>query len=451
MPRASSDHVGALQVEKLARERRKRLAALGLMEFVPRVSPHLVAPQHLGPLVDVFEAAARGGTRQVTSVPPQHGKSVTLFHLLVRELLRDPSRRHGYGTYSTDFAKEQQEKARKVAQAALVPFARQTMEQWVTPQGGGIVWTGVGGQLTGRPIDGVFVADDLLKGRAEAESAAHRRVALDFLTSTVLTRLHPGASVILNATRWHPDDPSGVMSRDKGWPVTNLPAIDEDGRALWPESRPLSFLEEQRRDLGEYDWWALYQGAPRPRGGAVFRGVTTYDELPTGAYRSATGFDAAYTAKTHADYSVTLDGRLIGDTLYLTRMIRQQMEAGDFLDHIAARGITAVTWFRSGTEKGLEAFMRRQSVAVNAVTAASDKFTRSIPAAASWNAAKIAVPSRESSHHGDWVQTLLDEVTAFTGLGDKHDDIVDALAALHHALMDTTPIIGGIFTGKGRA
>lgn len=426
----------ALYRERLARERRRRLARLPLMQFVPRVSPELQAPTHLGPLVELFERATdAGNVRAWSSVPPQHGKSVTLFHLLVRALLKDPTKRHGYGTYSVDFAKEQQEKAKKIAAASLLPLDRQTMEQWVTPQGGGIVWTGVGGQLTGRPIDGVFIADDLLKGRAEAESPAHRKAALDFLTSTVFTRLHPGASVILNATRWHPEDPTGVMRKSRSWPGVNLPAIDDNGRPLWPQGRPLDFLELQRSDVGEYDWWSLYMGEPRPRGNAVFKGVTTYDELPGGAYRSATGIDAAYTAKTHADYSVALDGQLHGDTIYLTRMIHEQMEAGDFLDLLIARGVKRVTWFRSGTEKGLESFQRRMGLIVDAETASTDKFVRATPAGASWNKGKIAVPSEGSPHYGPWVPKLLDEILGFTGLGDAHDDVVDALAALHHALV----------------
>src|SRR5690606_4612552 len=119
----STDTISALSRERLARERRRRLARLPLMEFIPRVSPELVAPKHLTPLVDLFERATDvGGVREWSSVPPQHGKSVALFHLLVRALLRDPTKRHGYGTYSVDFAREQQEKAKRIARSALLPL-----------------------------------------------------------------------------------------------------------------------------------------------------------------------------------------------------------------------------------------------------------------------------------------------------------------------------------------
>ena len=209
---------------------------------------------------------------------------------------------------------------------------------------------------------------------------------------------------------------------------------------MWPERFPVSVLEGIRAEIGEYEWASLYQGEPRPRGGRVFSGVTTFDELPTGAYREAVGFDAAYTAKTHADYSVALTGRRVGDTLYLTGMLRRQAEAGEFLAELKAVGITRVTWYRSGTEKGLEAFMRCRGVTLNAINAATDKFVRATPAAAAWNAGRIAVPSEASEHYGPWVPTLLNEVLSFTGLGDAHDDILDALAGLHAALVnDSAP------------
>ncbi len=432
---ASNDTRTALYQERLARERRRRLAKLTLMDFVPRVSPDLTAPRHLETLVDLFERASdQGDVRAWSSVPPQHGKSVTLFHLLIRALLRDPTKRHGYGTYSVEFAREQQEKAKKIAANALLPLDRQTMEQWVTPEGGGIVWTGVGGQLTGRPIDGVFIADDLLKGRGEAESPAHRRAALDFLTSTVLTRLHPGSSLILNATRWHREDPTGVMKRTRNWPGINLPAINDKGKPLWPEARPVEFLELQRTDVGEYDWWSLYMGEPRPRGGRVFNAEPSwYETLPSGTFRQAVGLDFAYTTKSHADWSVAIEGRIYEDQIYITRMIRVQAEAPQFGSAISALGTKHILARISGTEKGIIQFLRKDlNLKVETIPASTDKFAFSQPVAAAWNAGKVHLPSGQP-----WTQELVNEVQAFTGISDAQDDIVDALGALHHALVIT--------------
>ena len=42
-----------------------------------------------------------------------------------------------------------------------------------------------------------------------------------------------------------------------------------------------------------------------------------------------------------------------------------------------------------------------------------------------WNPGKVFVPA-----NADWTEEFLEEVTQFTGMGDLHDDNVDALAAL---------------------
>ena len=51
------------------------------------------------------------------------------------------------------------------------------------------------------------------------------------------------------------------------------------------------------------------------------------------------------------------------------------------------------------------------------------KFTRAQTAVAAWNDGRIRVPLQ-----APWVAPFLREVQAFTGVGDEHDDQVDALA-----------------------
>jgi predicted phage terminase large subunit-like protein len=387
-------------------------------------------------ITELVERSTREEVRAVVSMPPRHGKTSTFLHAFAWLLTLDPRLTHAFATYAQELANSKSRTARRIARDAGVQLAddAQTVREWRTRAGGGLLATGVGGPLTGQGITGLGVVDDPVKNRQEAESALIRDRVWEWFTDVFYTRLEPGASAIVVATRWHQDDLSGRLLAD-GWEGINLPALDDDGLALWPERYPVDRLEGIRAQVGEYTWASLYQGQPVPRGGSVFNAPTTYDALPQGAYREAVGFDAAYTARSHADYSVALTGRLVGDTIYLTGMLRQQAEAGQFLDHLTARGIKRVTWFRSGTEKGLEAFMRRAGVQVDAITATGDKFARATPAAAAWNAGRIAVPAHGTEHHGPWVDTLLDEITSFTGLGDAHDDIVDALAALHHALI----------------
>src|SRR5262249_45994577 len=54
------------------------------------------------------------------------------------------------------------------------------------------------------------------------------------------------------------------------WHKLILPAIDDQGRALWPEEFPRPTLERIRATVLEYDWEAMYQQRPRAPGGNYF-------------------------------------------------------------------------------------------------------------------------------------------------------------------------------------
>jgi predicted phage terminase large subunit-like protein len=416
------------------RERRRRerttnpRLALRLVDFIPTVSPELASPHHLAPMLELFERIKRGESiRAVVSTPPQHGKSVSAFHALIWLMLSQPNKRHAYGTYAQQFARDQSYRARRIAEHAGLALSQESADRWATDKGGGVVWTGVGGPLTGHPVDGVLLLDDLIKNRQDAESALIRERTFDWLTSVALTRVHPGASVIAIATRWHSSDPNGRLL-EHGWEPVVLPAINDAGEALWPEQRPLDWLEQQRAQIGEYDFASLYMCNPRPKGGAVFADAHYYDALPEGGYREAWGADWAYTASSRADYSVAIKGRLYGDTLYLTDMVRQQSEVPAFVSALRARGVTHVTSYMSGTEKAITQFLRGAGVTVKPLSTTADKFTRAQPVAAAWNAGKVLLPRAR------WVDELLPELLAFTGVSDAHDDTVDALAGLHAEL-----------------
>ncbi len=395
------------------------------MEFIPAVSPGLEPPHHLAPVVEAIERAEREPVRLVISAPPQHGKSQVVLHALVWSLLRNPRLRHAYVTYATQFARDQMYLAQAIAERAGLELATETLDRWRTPEGGGVLATGIGGPLTGYAVDGMLIVDDYVKNRAEAESATYRERTWRWFTSTALTRVHPQGSVIVVATRWHPDDLAGRLI-EGGWTHVNLPAIREDGTPLWPEVRPLEWLNDLRRKIGEYDWAALYMGQPRPKGGAVFREPHYYEPgaLPAEGYREATGVDLAYSRRTSADYSVAIRGRYHDGKLYLTEVWRGQVEARE-----AARVLSTFPepryWYTGGQERGIADLMASLGVRIHTIPAGADKFVRAQPAATAWNDGRILVPK-----NAPWLSPLLSELMAFTGLEDAHDDQVDALAAL---------------------
>ena len=389
-----------------------------LLSFIPQVTPEFASPLHLKSLVELLEQADSGEAHAVVSTPPQHGKSQTVLHELVRRLKSRPRERHAYITYAAQFSREQSYIARQIAERAGLRLEAESLDRWRTPQGGGIIFAGVGGPLTGHAVDGLMVVDDPIKNRLEAESPLIRGRIYDWFTSVALTRLHPRASIIVIATRWRPDDLPGRLI-EEGWKSVILPAINEHGEPLWPEQRPLEWLLARKARIGEYDWASMYQGQPRPRGGTLFQDVHYYDDLPEGSYRAGCGVDWAYTAKTHADYSVALEGRMYGDTLYLTRMIRQQTEAPAFAERL--RGVEArqLHSYMSGTEKALEQFIRKTlGLSIQMLPTTTDKYVRAQDVAAAWNDGRVLVPRGAT-----WLGELIDEVLSFTGVNDEHDDV----------------------------
>lgn len=403
---------------------------------MPWTSPELREPRHLAVLGDALERASLEPVRLVVNTPPQHGKSTLVFHWLAK-LLREQARRVLYITYSHDFAVSQMRLAKPIAQRAGVPFAggSKALCEWMTVPGGTFYATGIGGAITGRP-GGIIVVDDPIKDWTEAQSPTIRETAYNWLRSSVLTRMHPASSVIVVQTRWHEDDVSGRLERD-GWQRVNLKAIQDDGSALWPEERPLSWLEEQRseRGVGAYIFAALYQGEPRPKGGAVFNGCSYYDSLPA-ERRAAIGVDLAYTAKTSADSSVSLVLETNGQDYYVTDRVKRQVAAPEFElclhAHAAQHPGAPMRWYASGTEKGSAQFLQR-SVALSVLPTTADKYVRAQPVAAAWNAGKVHVP-----RGAPWVADFLRVVLGFTGINDAQDDDVDALAAAFDALHMST-------------
>ena len=405
----------------------------GLLPFVPFASPELAEPRHLAVLADALTRAETEPLRIVVNTPPQHGKSTLVFHWLAK-LLRSQARRILYITYSHDFAVSQMRLAKPIAERGGVPFSggSKALCEWMTRLGGTFYATGIGGAITGRP-GGIIVVDDPIKDWTEAQSPTIRETAYNWLRSSVLTRMHPSSSVIVVQTRWHEDDVSGRLERD-GWLRVNLKAIQDNGTALWPEERPLPWLEEQRSEkgVGPFIFAALYQGEPRPKGGAVFNGVSYYDTLPS-ERRAAIGVDLAYTAKTAADSSISIVVETNGTDYYVTDVIKRQVAAPEFAltlkAHSSMHPGAPMRWYASGTEKGSGQFIQQLGIPLTVMPATADKYVRAQPTAAMWNAGKIHLP-----RNAPWVPSFLRVVLGFTGVGDTEDDEVDAMAAAFDAL-----------------
>lgn len=411
----------------------------GLLDFVPRMNPRYKAPHHLEPLVEQLERSWVEPVRVTACAPPRHAKTETVLMFIALTLLLYPAKTIGYVTYEAHVAESKSRKGRQLARDAGVQLAMDAnrLGEWRTPQGGGVLATGIGGPLTSHGID-ILLVDDPYKNRVDAESAAYRRMATDWWNDVAETRIEPGGSAFVFHTRWHTDDLiAHVHSTDteesKQWKHVWLPAISNAGLALWPERWPLAALLKKRTAVGEYTWASLYQGLPRPRGSKVFGDLHYYDELPKRGYREAFGLDLAYTAKTQSDWSILVRLFECQGYWYVVDVVRCQVAAPEFAAKLKIiqqpNPDATMRWYASGTEIGSADFIRRLGVNLHARNATGDKFQRAQPVAAAWNAGRVLLP-----RNAPWLAAFVEVISTFTGVNDAVDDDVDALSAAFDSL-----------------
>lgn len=435
----------ALQARaELEIRRRRRLRTERLAEFIPRVSPRYDAPNHLAPLLDALERTERESVRAIVSVPPRHAKTETILHAIAYRLQRRPYETIAYVTYGDRLSKGKSRLARVYAERSgmVLRDDAASLNEWRNEQMGGALFTSVGGALIGQGAN-VLIIDDPHKDRAEAESSLHREAVWEWYQGTAYTRVEPGGSVIILHTRWHPEDLIGrilLEHQHEGFETIVLPAISDDGAALWPERWSVEALEQRRRVIGEYDWASQFQGRPVPKGGTVFKDVRWYNprKLPD-RMRVSIGIDLAYSGKTKSDYSACVVlGEAPDKTVYVLSVTRAQCEVPAFVatirKQVDAYPSTVVRWHTSTTETGIAQLLGTLGLPVRADIARADKFVRAQPVAARWNDGKVLLPGGFDEHgqpvpKPEWVNDFVREVSTFTGQGDKHDDMVDALTS----------------------
>lgn len=464
MPRAVKKN--ALPLSKGEKELWQTLEALhgteSLLDWVPIMSPKFESPRHLKRLAEVLVRSQYEPVYCWISVPPRHSKTETILHYVPWRLHRDPSSEIAYCTYEANLSYSKSRRMRELAEQTGIQFKRaaRNVKEWETIHGGKLIATGVGGPITGKGAK-LLIIDDPFKNREDAESPVMRQKVWDWFTSTALTRVEPGGSVIVCHTRWHDDDLIGRIKKewdgtDQAWTGISYPAIGtgDDGkrRALWPSRWPLDELEKKRRLVGEYDWASLFQGEPRPKGGRLFGSATRY-EFPMiverdRPYKIIIGADPAATEKTSADYSCacvmafqgewnTLDFK--GDIL---EIYRKQVTIPEFVARLrdlsvkwgAPIAVESVAGF-----KAVPQMLRNldKKLKVIEAPALGDKFTRSLPVSAAWNDGRVRVP--ENIRDNPWLHDFLGEVEVFTGIRDRHDDQIDAMAHCYNAAQMIIP------------
>ncbi len=416
-------------------------------------------------IAEHLEAVERGEiTRLMITMPPRHGKSMLASEFFPAWYIgRNPSNYIVTATYAQELADDFGRKVKNQIEddpfkvlfpgISLADDSKSAKRFHIdgtfggvehgTAQRGAFYAVGVGGPLTGRGAH-LLLIDDPIKNREDAESEVLRRKIKDWYTSTAYTRLMPGGRIVIIQTRWHEDDLSGWLQTEhehEGWTILNLPAINDDGEALWPEQYPVEALERIRRALPPRDWSALYQQRPSPDTGDYFKRewIKTYETAPHRDEMLIYGAsDYAVTAKggdytVHVVVGVDPDGRL-----YLLDMWRGQSSSDVWVDAFCdlVRKWKPIGWAEETGQikSGVGPFLVKRMLEREAYVARESFPTRGDKSVRAQSIrGRIAAQGLYVHRDAPWLADLVSEMMSFpVGV---HDDQVDALGLVGQ-LMD---------------
>lgn len=417
-------------------------------------------------LVDLL---AEPDGRLIISMPPQEGKSQrTSRRFPLWALTQNPDLRIAIASYEHGVARRWGRAIRDdITQHSdrlglSVRDDLSAQHEWqLAEHDGGVYSTGLGGALTGRPVD-LLIIDDPVKDRAQADSPTYRANAWDWWTDAASTRLAPGAPVVVILTRWHHDDLAGrLLAAEDGnrWRVVNIPAEagDDDplGRAPGEfmqsaRGRTSAQWEKIRTQVGPRTWASLYQGQPSPQSSGIFPAewprYTTrpYLEQPDGTRRVLDNFDTviqswdlAFKGTDQSDYVVGQVWGRAGHQAWLLDMVRARLDFTATIQAIrdmTARWPQAVAKFIEDKANGPAVITSLTSSIPGIIPVEPDggKYARAVAIQPFTAAGNVLLPDPMLLPA---VVHLAEEAADFPN--GQHDDTVDALTqALNRLFLD---------------
>ena len=431
-------------------------------EFCQYVKPDYIPADHLRKLARALERVERGECKRlIVSMPPRHGKSLTAASLFPCWAAgRNPNREIAVASYAQTLSEAHSKVARNIYQSREYGHIFETVPQknastrlseWDFSGAGKYFAVGVDGAFTGKGAH-IAIIDDPVKDRADAQSVTIKRRTEDWYRSVVRTRLHPDeGSIVIVMTRWGVDDLAGcrLTEVEPGggnlWETVVMPAWDDDKVPLWPERFPIEDLEATKRELGEFEWSALYMQEPVVRGGNIFKVDNvqyhdTLDDFPK--VRLDRCWDLASTSKQRSsgdpDYTVGALGCITYEKglphlwVYDLPYCREAAPKRDaMIKAVHEREAAGTHWHiedfgaYKDTAENFKHMLRGKRT-VSSLRPKGDKLAKASPLEPIFEAGNVHVLK------APWNDIFIRQFAAFDGLGGSHDDVVDAVAGLWH-------------------
>lgn len=421
--------------------------------------------------LDQFIVDVKMGKRPILilQAPPQHGKSEMVSRKLPAYLMgSEPSWRIAAASYSDELANAMAQDVRRnlaspehrelfAVSAEKRKFDVNRMGEFTTPGGSGsYLGVGVGGGLTGRPVD-VGIIDDPVKNEKEALSEITKEGHWNWYQSVFTTRLSEYSGQIIMATAWAEDDLAAriksTFSKSPRLRVLSFPAINSPDEVnynpdlpegpLVPQLHSLSQLLEIKSFLSDYWWSALYQQSPKAIGGNVFKeiGIQYYwpKDLPERFDKVVDSWDCTFKDTNGTDFVVGLKVGKRGANSYVLERDRKRrgfVETAEAVERMQDRAPLPHTVLIEDKANGPAVidFLKKSVPRLFPVEPDGSKLARAYAVTSVWESRNIFLPHPDIA---PWVKEFIAELTAFPA--GANDDQVDSFT---QALRYLYPLFG---------
>lgn len=412
-------------------------------------------------LMKVFRGEIK---RLIINIPPRYSKTeLVVVNFMAWCLGKVPDCEFIYTSYSAKLASNYSHQTRTLVENPSYQAVFDTRLQddskakdhWQTTDGGVVYSAGAGGTITGfgagkmrDGFGGAIIIDDPHKAD-EARSDVMRNNVLDWFTNTIESRTNnDNTPIIIIMQRLHEDDLSGFLlggGNGEHWEHLCLPAIDDDGNALWSDKHTIERLR-QMEQANPYTFAGQYMQRPTPLDGGLFKvgKFEIVDTLPATAIKHCRAWDLAGTAD-GGDYTAGVKIYDGGDGYFYvadvergqwdTAEVRQTVKLTADLDGKLCRIYLPQDGGQAGKDQAKSYVRMLAGYAVTTNTISGDKVTRAEPFSSQVNMGNVRLLK------GDWNKAFIDELKLFPN--GKNDDQVDAVAdAFNHLfnMVDSGPV-----------
>lgn len=418
------------------------------------VAPHFVLISEF--LMRVYNGEIK---RAIINIPPRYGKTELVIKMFIAwSLVRNNQSKFIHLSYSDDLALDNSSQAKEYIESeAFQRFWQmklkkdaQGKKKWFNEFGGGVYATASGGAITGfgagvsesKTFSGAILIDDPLKPD-DAHSEVKRKAVNERYNNTIRSRVNDrDTPIIVIMQRLHENDMSGFLldgGSGEKWEHLCLPAINEDGTALWSDKHTIDELLQMKK-ANSYMFAGQYMQRPAPdEGGEIkkewFQIIKKAELNPN--IRWNLYIDGAYTKDTANDPTGFLIVGKHNNNVYVYNANDKYLEMPDLIKYIPTYissnvNVNLIKVEPKASGKSMVQLLRSQT-RLNATEIKND-----LVSVSKIERARTVSPYIEAGRvilvEGNWNDAFLNQLAMFPNA--KHDEYVDLISyAVYDELM----------------